>query len=239
VSPVPKSYWEALRQLAEPFELMKFTLIYDGDLPSAGNSCKPIPASRIRNALHDQLADLWEGHIVLRQLARTARTQRQPGGFYGMSDYGPAQLPEYRGPIPPLLDGKTDLCAPIEVPKVGAFVPLVRHSLNLLCAIDVLFLRHEEPFSLMKHGGDLDGRIKTLFDALRMPDPKHEYVGDDPPDNPLYVVMEDDALISDFSVKSGRLLGGDTKKKHAVRLQIDVTIKVARVSSQNQILIGG
>jgi hypothetical protein len=100
-------------------------------------------------------------------------------------------------------------------------------------------LRHEEPFNLLKQGGDLDGRIKTLFDALRMPDPKNEYVGETPIANPLYVLLEDDALIYEFSLKSGRLLGADPSKNHAVRLNIDVTIKVLRVFEQNQCLVGG
>jgi hypothetical protein len=108
----------------------------------------------------------------------------------------------------------------------------------LACAVDVLFLRHEEPFNLMRQGGDLDGRIKTLFDALKMPDPKNEYIGLDPTADPLCVVLEDDALISDISIKSGRLLGNRTKDKHAVRLTIDVTIKVLRVFEQNQCLVG-
>jgi len=38
--PLPLSYWEALRRLAESFELMKFTLIYDGDLPASANKSK-------------------------------------------------------------------------------------------------------------------------------------------------------------------------------------------------------
>jgi hypothetical protein len=70
---LPLSYWERLKRLAEPLELMKFTLIYDGDLPSAGNSPKPIPASRIRNEFHYQMADLWDSHIILRELACSAR----------------------------------------------------------------------------------------------------------------------------------------------------------------------
>jgi hypothetical protein len=92
---------------------------------------------------------------------------------------------------------------------------------------------------LMRQGGDLDGRIKTLFDALKMPDPKNEYKGLTPTADPLYVALEDDALISDFSLKSGRLLGAATRKTHAVRLTIDITIKVLRVFEQNQCLIGG
>jgi hypothetical protein len=122
---------------------------------------------------------------------------------------------------------------------VGGFIPLVRHSLYLACAVDVLFLRHEEPFSLMRQGGDLDGRLKTLFDGLRMPGPNDEYKGHTPTADPLYVVLEDDALISDFSIKSGRLLGRGAKKKHQVRLTVDVTVKVLRVFDQNQCLTGG
>ena len=76
-SPGTLGYWEALRRLAEPLELMKFTLIYDGDLPSTGNSSKkPGEVARIRNCFHDQLADLWDSHIILRELERTARVPR-------------------------------------------------------------------------------------------------------------------------------------------------------------------
>ena len=85
----------------------------------------------------------------------------------------------------------------------------------------------------------MDGRLKTLFDALKMPNPKDEYKGHAPIADPLYVVLEDDALISDFSIKSGRLLGRGAKRKHEVRLTVDITIKVLRVFDQNQCLIGG
>jgi hypothetical protein len=243
-APLSIAYWEALRRLAEPFELMKFTLIWDGDLPSSGNKPKPIPASNMRNEFHRQLADLWDSHVVFRQLARTARTRQDLTGhsFWesgALISYPPAELPEYNEPIPPLVEGQTDYCAPIPVPNVGEYIPLVRHSLYLACAIDILFLRHQEPFNLLLQGGDLDGRIKTLFDALKMPNPKDNYVGADPVADPLYVVLEDDALISDVSIKTGRLLGNRTKDRHAVRLIIDVTIKVLRVFEQNQCLVGG
>jgi hypothetical protein len=164
------SYWEALRSLAEPFELMKFTLIYDGDLPASANRSKTTHVSRIRDQFHDQLADLWESHIVLRQLARTARTRPNPGAGYLVGRepiWSPPVLPEYNDPIPPLMPGQTDLCAPIQVPNSAAYLPLIRKSLNLACAVDILFLRHEDPGSLILQGGDIDGRIKTLFDASR------------------------------------------------------------------------
>jgi len=239
--PLLLSYWEALRRLAEPFELMKFTLIYDGDLPTTGNRPKPPDVSRIRNEFHDQLADLWDSHIVLRQLERTARTQPYVGGFFGGGQivYSPSELPDYKEPVPPLKPGQTDFCAPIQVPNSAAYKPLIRKSLNLACAVDILFLRHEDPGSLVLQGGDIDGRIKTLFDALRMPTEAEEKAGGEPTANPLYCLMESDSLISDLSVKTGRLLGQRTKKVHAVRLTIDVTVKVLRVMYENQCLIGG
>jgi hypothetical protein len=221
-------------------------LIYDGDLPSAGNKSKPMEASHIRNVFHDQLADLWDSHVILRQLARTARVwegtifrgrhhEQMPTKLSDFTD--PVRPPnQHSYPNPPY---EVDLCEPIAVPNVGGFVPLVRHSLYLACAVDLLFLRHEEPFSLMRQGGDLDGRLKTLFDGLKMPNPKDEYKGLTPTADPLYVVLEDDALISDFSIKSGRLLGRGAKKKHEVRLTVDITVKVLRVFDQNQCLIGG
>jgi hypothetical protein len=220
---------------------MKFTLTYDGDLPASGNKSKTAHASEIRNRFHDQLADLWANHVILRQLARTARTVPNPGaGYYVGKEpiWSPSKLSDYNGPIPPLREAQTDFCAPIEVPSVGKFIPLVRNSLYLACALDILFLRHEEPLSLMKQGGDLDGRLKTLFDALRMPNNENEQATT-LADDPLFVVLEDDILVSDLSIKTGRLLGIQTRKPHTVRLTIDVTIKVLRVFDQNQCLMGG
>jgi hypothetical protein len=90
----------------------------------------------------------------------------------------------------------------------------------------------------MRQGGDIDGRIKTLFDALKMPDPKNEYVGVQPTADPLYVALEDDALIYDVSIRTRRLLGERTKCKHSVRLTIDITIKVLRTFHANECLLG-
>jgi len=242
-APQPIAYWEALRSLAEPFELMKFTLIYEGDLPASANTSKPAYVSRIRDSFHDQLADLWDSHIILRQLQRTARTRPDivtgppiPAGV--APPYTPSKLPDYLGPIPKLLPGQIDFCAPIQVPNSAAYIPLVRESLHLACAVDVLFLRHEDPGALVLQGGDIDGRIKTLFDALRMPSEAEEKAGGVPTANPLYCLLESDTLISDLSVKTGRLLGDRAKKPHTVRLTIDVAVKVLRVRSENLCLVG-
>lgn len=221
--------------IAQPFRLMKFTLVYDGDLPATGNKSKPDEAGRIRNVLHDQLADLWESHIVFRQLARTARVSES--GKRVLSRTGVVdRLPAYDQPVTPVHPGTIDLCAPITVAGVG-YIPAVRRSLHLVCELDILFLRREEPGSLVFQGGDLDNRIKCLFDALRVPSADEAKKAPTTTDDPLYCLLEQDTLISDFSVKTGRLLGSRNKKPHAVRLWIDVTIKVLRVTEENMCLL--
>jgi hypothetical protein len=60
---------------------------------------------------------------------------------------------------------------PIKV-RGRQFIPLVRKSLALTCELDILFLRNDAPRSVVtSSGGDLDNRIKTLFDGLRLPEP--------------------------------------------------------------------
>jgi hypothetical protein len=221
---------------------MKFTLVYDGDLPASGNVSKAAYAAMIRNGLHVQLADLWNRDILLRALARTARTIPNPGaGYYVGREpiWSPSELPNYDEPIPPLREGQTDFCAPIPVLNVGSFIPLVRNSLYLACELDILFLRHDDDLRVLQKGGDLDNRIKTLFDGLKMPKQVEEQGGVKPAANPLYVLLQDDALIHSFSVRTGKLLGHSVEREGLVRLNIDVTIKVLRVFHANDCLIGG
>jgi hypothetical protein len=223
--------------VADPFEPMKFSLIYDGDLP-AGDGKRVVYASKVRNALHAQMSDLWDSHVLFRQLARTARAW--PNGAQDLAITNRfVSAPMHDGPIPPVPAGMVDLCAPITIPKVGRFLPAVRDSLHLACSIDLLFLRHEEPMHIFRAGGDLDNRIKCFFDGLRMPNQEEGLNGEAPTGDPLYCLLEDDRLISDFSVRTGRLLGDRTKARHGVRIQADVTIKVLRINDLNQCLIGG
>jgi hypothetical protein len=88
-----------------------------------------------------------------------------------------------------------------------SFVPLVTEDFCLRCSIDILFLRPEEPGRLIK-SGDIDGRLKTVFDALRMPNNLEEAGGLGPQEDeePFYVLLEDDKLIADVSVTTDKLL---------------------------------
>lgn len=109
----------------------------------------------------------------------------------------------------------------------------------MACAIDILFLRHEEPGKLFEQCGDIDNRLKCFFDGLTVPKIEQLEAGEDSCANPFCCLVEDDVLISDFSVHSGRLLGKDKRHQFDVRIQADITIKVLRVFSANMGLIGG
>lgn len=57
--------------------------------------------------------------------------------------------------------------------------------------------------------GDIDNRLKTLFDAMRLPDTKEELGGNDAPledEKPFFCLLSDDKLISRVSVETDTLL---------------------------------
>jgi hypothetical protein len=110
---------------------------------------------------------------------------------------------------------------------VGAFrfVPLVSPDLNLICELQISMLRPEPPGSLITQGGDIDNRLKTLFDALRIPKnegelPKDATVALD--EDPFFCLLEDDNLITSVSVKTDRLL---TSPEEASQVHLDIVVE--------------
>ena len=107
------------------------------------------------------------------------------------------------------------------------FVPLISESLSHVARLDVTLLSPEEPGRTITQGGDLDNRVKTLLDALRMPKVKDEIpIGDAPKDGetPFYCLLEDDNLISGITVVGDRLLRAVPDRSH-VFLVIRVTLE--------------
>lgn len=87
-------------------------------------------------------------------------------------------------------------------------------ALSLRCDLDILLLVPESGFSVYSRG-DLDNRIKTLVDGLRLPTNEQE-VSDEVDANsstsPLDVLLEDDRLISKITAQSDILLGASVEK---------------------------
>ena len=96
------------------------------------------------------------------------------------------------------------------------FLPLSKDEWHLRCSIDVLFLRREKPGRIFMKNGDIDNRLKTLFDALRMPHSGQE-VGTESPrpdEDPFYILLQDDEAIADVSVTTDRLLQVPPEHQH-------------------------
>lgn len=185
---------------------MDFVIRYRGPLPANG-SVKD--KHLIRTAIHAQLQELCNQQPLLQQ----AKLNTLPEGF--------------------LKGREVEVPRPLEVMyffvALGGFrfVPLVHRPHELACALDILFLRREKPGAII-HGGDLDNRLKTLFDGLRMPHDASELAGivSASLNERMYCLLEDDSLITRVSVSTQQLLEPiGAEHPSTVELLIHVTVQ--------------
>jgi len=129
----------------------------------------------------------------------------------------------------------------LEVGTIGGFefVPLVTKSMAVECAVDFTILR-----STLKYGelSDIDNQIGILFDALKKPqDVSQLGTAISPADdnNPLYVLIQDDKLISKVSSTSDELLlpvqGKDAIEPNDVRVLVSIYLRPFLPKSDNLI----
>ncbi|MFN3462673.1 MAG: hypothetical protein ACK4X1_01225 [Terricaulis sp.] len=217
---------------------MKFTLTYDGLLPSNGDSAEK---SAIRSHIHPQLLELWNISPVL----STVRTNRMyPIGRGAVvptekhHSEGRTAMPTstQTGSFKSWQKPELDMCAPITVGNCE-FIPLVRESLALKCALRILFMRKEEPGGIVNRG-DIDNRLKTLLDALSMPNIDQEKRCPTR-DMPTYTLLENDRDIVAIDIDTRQLLSRPGSHRNEVRLIIDVDVRVAEARSYNQPFLGG
>jgi len=158
---------------------MQFRLVLRGALPP-NKQGKANAKHRIRQELHPQLRVLWQQHPAL---AIKCRARPEAG--------------ETRPPVEDYADAYA---------RCGfRFVPLV--DSDTACALDILLLRRDQPNQLF-FAGDIDGRVKTLLDGLRLPQQCSEVSGLSPThdEDPFFVLMEDDRSIYEINVTTDRLL---------------------------------
>jgi hypothetical protein len=105
------------------------------------------------------------------------------------------------------------------------FVPLVSQTAGLVAELDILFVRPQLPGAVVSSGGDLDNRIKTLLDALRVPRAGEIAATDRPgeSEDPFYCLLEDDILVTRLAVTADQLL--QPLEPEEVLLVIHVGIK--------------
>lgn len=115
------------------------------------------------------------------------------------------------------------------------FAPLVQGRIDLIADLDITLLRPEEPGAIVTQAGDVDNRLKTLFDALRMPQKRSEIPTKSTPENtdsPFFCLLEDDNLISALKVTTDRLLDSVSSPSEVV-LILHVHTKVTRATMLN------
>lgn len=195
--------------------LMQFRLTYDGLLMSSGNETKERKADHkheIRLRFHSQMKRLWE---IVPSLSRNE--SGRPIVLLGSDSELPATLDPHK--------------IAMSHPRYGSwrFVPLVRSELDLMCGIEILLLRPRKPGGLIEGQGDIDGQLKTLLDALALPDENQRYHerGHQKGECPLYVLLANDKLITKVSVETDQLLEfkGDRVDPNAVRLVVTVNLR--------------
>jgi hypothetical protein len=201
--------------------LLEFRLTYEGLLLGASRvDTRSEHKHAIRKTFHPQLKRLWE---IVPHLNSPQKSIAQFRVIVG------DELPP---PPPP----RSEELANKYAYKGFRFVPLVTQELSLVCGIEILFLRPDHPGSVLQ-SGDIDNRLKTLFDALRMPSVGEttEKMVPDEGENPFYCLLEDDRLITKVSVDTDTLLQptGDQPNANDARLVITVKIRPAELSWDN------
>ncbi|MDX3662374.1 hypothetical protein PV646_34150 [Streptomyces sp. ID05-26A] len=124
------------------------------------------------------------------------------------------------------------------VPQGGfRFASVVHPYLHLRASLNILMQRSGDAGQLID-GGDIDNRLKTLFDALTVPSAQQIPRGwaPDSGQDPLHCLLEDDKLITSVAVETDRLLG-PTATPRAVRLTIRVQVHAAKASYGSQMFI--
>ncbi len=136
-------------------------------------------------------------------------------------------------------DSRLTFCLRREVGHFN-FVPLISPDLHVVCDLNIFMLRPEPPGAIITQSGDIDNRLKTLFDALRYPKNVDELPNRVTPDEngkPFYCLLEDDILITSVSVKTDRLLESDASN-HQVQLHIQVETKLTQMRVGNRVTGG-
>ena len=173
--------------------------------PLRGQGAKSSHKWEIRRALHPQLQRLWQEHPLRDAAAVLLAHPPQP-----------AQ-------------------ASVIVEKGGLlFAPLVTQRLNLYAELSVLLFRQQPRGTLITDGGDIDNRLKTLLDGLRMPRGANEgrqTLLDTPDPVPFFCLLEDDSLVTKVTVESEQLLR--PAPPDAVIAVISVHVKKTVLSHDN------
>lgn len=177
---------------------MELTLYYRGEL---GSNKKPIHKQILRRSFHQQLSVLWQQDPWQ---AERWRWDTENKIYQVHKDSKNLENVDIKRSI----GGFT-------------FVPIINQKIFMVADINIQMLRTEPAGTLSAQSGDLDNRVKTLFDALRMPNKAQDLPKGDMPkknETPFFCLLEDDALIHKFSVTTHRWLDATVSPQEVMLL---------------------
>jgi hypothetical protein len=188
---------------------MEFTLHYRGPLKAAtGRNKRKDHKHDLRRHFHKQLKELW----------------KLP------------QLSEFRDsliiPEPDAVETRTLLR------RVGQyyFAPLIGSYFHLVASLEIVMLRPEPEGRIFIGSGDIDNRLKTLLDALKVPNETAALPDNVPPssdETPFFCLLEDDSLITNVDIQTAHWLEPDVQDSDEVVLLLRVRTKPIRVTWGN------
>lgn len=184
---------------------MRFTLHYEGPLAANGSAADK---QKIREHFEPQLQELWCHPPLSFGEARSAFLQ--PRVATDENENGVLSVPRA------LVNAHGH-----------TFAALVCDELGLGAELEVLMLRPAAPGQIVVGGGDIDNRLKTLFDALAAPQQAQQVqMGGrvTSEEQPMFVLLDDDNRITRVAVETDRLLSAP--EASYVRLFIRVTTRV-------------
>jgi hypothetical protein len=115
------------------------------------------------------------------------------------------------------------------------FLPLVSSRASAIAELEIVLLRPEPPGRLITQGGDIDNRLKTLFDSLTIPQANALPKGAQPTPDQIpyfYCLLHEDNLITSVSVKAAQLLE-PVNNSSEVDLFINVTTRLVVMGVAN------
>src|SRR6266404_100795 len=184
---------------------MKFRLVYEGPIPPRRRA-DVAQIHNIRMAFHPQIKALWR--------------------------YPPLSgLTEWLSELPPGIKNVADYYIWERVNDV-LVSPLISKNNHLRCELDITLLRQQPPGQLLGEGGDIDNRMKTLFDALRIPSKAEAQQAKIPKradGDPIHCLLQDDNLVTRINVETDRLLRPANDEYDLVAI-IQVTIVLTMVT---------
>jgi hypothetical protein len=220
---------EAYREWPDAAEIVgedaiKFTLTYQGDLPACTQSKTRTPEKHaIRAKLHPQLLTLFQSNPLL------AKWKERDHTYGAMMLKGAVKNDYDKKVLHPIVNVRG-------TPGNLWFQPLITKHNGLGCELNIKFMRPGNSRQVYT-GGDLDNRLKTLFDGLRMPNDPQEIPqgGWLPSGGAFHCLLEDDCLIVGLSISTEPLLTAQTDSQAEVRLEIGVRVVVLSQNEHNQV----